>query len=95
MLVFQFLMIGVFALKQHALVCFFCLPLPMLTLIFYRTIRKRFDCSTRNLNLSLVKEIRTPEKEFLQVRRQMDRITYYSQGHSYLGCSQEDGVPVQ
>ena len=77
-LVFQFLMIGVFALKQNVLVTLFCLPLPMLTLIYYKTIRNRFDCLTHYFNLSLAKEIRTPEKEFLQVRWQRRSLTTYN-----------------
>jgi hypothetical protein len=61
-------MTGVFALKGNALVFSFSIPLPALTFVFYKFIRNNFDRSTVYLNLSLVKEIKTPEKEFLKVQ---------------------------
>ena len=61
-------MIGVFALKENALVSSLCVPLPALTFVFYKFIRNNFDRSTIYLNLSLAKEIRMPEKEFLKVQ---------------------------
>ncbi|CAB3976832.1 CSC1 ERD4 [Paramuricea clavata] len=65
--VFQILMIGVFALKGNALVSSFSIPLPVLTFVFYKFIRNNFDRSTVYLNLSLAKEIKTPENEFLKI----------------------------
>ncbi len=82
---FQLLMIGVFALKQNALVSSFCIPLPVLTFVFYKYIRNNFDRSTVSLNLSLAKEIKTPEKEFLKVQSivavvSIHRVCYIVQG---------------
>lgn len=66
--VFQLLMVGVFGLKENPLVSLLSVPLPVVTFIFYKFIRNNFDRSTVYLNLSLTKEIKTPEKEFLKVR---------------------------
>ncbi|XP_028397806.1 CSC1-like protein ERD4 [Dendronephthya gigantea] len=65
--VFQLLMVGVFGLKENHLVSLLCLPLPVLSFMFYKFIRNNFDRSTVHLNLSLAKEIKTPEKEFLKI----------------------------
>jgi hypothetical protein len=66
--VFQLLMIGVFALKGNALISSLCIPLPLITFVFYKFIRNNFDRSTIYLSLSLAKEIKMPEREFLKVQ---------------------------